>query len=196
MYLFQRALVKGHGKIYFTLADYNLDVLRLVTIPNMLLTWAMVSHFTTTEQRTDWIRDSDIEITSQLLDAFLSSLQERNITVDGISGAWGDEFIDLMNQSPALSSLPPPSTARRLILASETIYSPDTLSSFTDVLTVTLRGVKGAKALVASKRVYFGVGGSVADFTRRMEHLGASVRAIKEAGREGVARVVLEVSFA
>jgi len=51
-----------------------------------------------------------------------------------------------------------------LVLASETIYSNTALASFTEALIGILKQVRMGKGMIAAKRVYFGVGGSVDAF--------------------------------
>ena len=83
-----------------------------------------------------------------------------------------------------------------LILASETIYSPSTLPDFVGTLIglLSLGATGSSRALVAAKKVYFGVGGGVAEFEREVQERGAAVRTVWDSGEEGgVGRVVLEV---
>ncbi|KAI9722601.1 MAG: hypothetical protein M1812_001532 [Candelaria pacifica] len=186
MALFQLAMIMPRHRFRFTLADYNYDVLRLVTIPNLLLSWAFQQ-----TARPDWRSDDDLEITQELLGYFISDLKQRKISVEAISGAWGEEFVEL--------SLRREAPGRVLVLASETIYSPTSLGAFTETLLELLKGDGGARntALVAAKRVYFGVGGGVDEFCKLLAELGAKsceVPSMVGNSGEGVSRVVLEVS--
>lgn len=88
-----------------------------------------------------------------------------------------------------------------LVMGSETIYEPRTAPEFTRVLLGSI-GAYG-KGLVAAKRIYFGVGGSVGDFVNGVEGHGGEegerrwrVRTIEEVSREmgGVGGVILEVT--
>lgn len=169
--------------MHFTLSDYNIDVLRLVTIPNLLLSWAYLTILETTG--VPWNMESDLDITSDLLESFVRDLQKRRIAVDGISGAWGRPFAD------AVGSICKPE--RRLVLASETIYSPASLASFTEVAMASLEGAQEATALVAAKRVYFGVGGGVDEFLSELEGRGGRATQVAEETTAGVSRVILEV---
>ncbi len=158
-------------------------MLKLVTIPNLLLSWLRITHLaTSTEPR---IEDSDIEITADLIANFQSDLKSRRISVSAISGPWGEQFNQILLPSLAYDKI--------IILASETIYSPQSLSSFSRVLNVALKGASEGRALVAAKKVYFGVGGSMSEFVRQMELLGCGVRLLDESG-QGVARVLVEVT--
>ena len=123
-----------------------------------------------------------MEITPKLLSQFENDLKSRDLVIDTISGAWGDEFLAEIPFSP--------SSSKPLVLASETIYSPDTLPSFIRVLTGTIRS---SRALVAAKKVYFGVGGGVDDFVREWERIGGATDRVMEVGDNGVARMVLSV---
>ncbi|KAL1304310.1 hypothetical protein AAFC00_000713 [Neodothiora populina] len=167
----------------FTLADYNASVLSLVTLPNLLLTWAL--HTTTTPEAlvdpTSSLDNSgDLELSPALLSAFTSSLAEIGIHLTFLSGPW----------SPALSSLIPASAPEMgtLILASETIYSPASTSAFVTLLISLLSRVKMAKAIVAAKRVYFGVGGSVDALKVECAERGAVAYEVENSGVKGVDR--------
>ena len=106
---------------------------------------------------------------------------------------------------------------RVLVLASETIYSPSSMRLFTETVLDLLSPRAGtgrsqhlavftsggavmtveatARALVAAKRVYFGVGGGVDEFLTvlsRTDGLAKEVWATEGEGA-GVGRVVLEV---
>ena len=171
--------------VYFTLADYNYDVLRLASLPNLLLCWA-----NTIKHNSELAADDDLEITPELLKEFVADLRQRNIQIDFISGAWSERFVHVLDQRF-------PSTYT-LILASETIYSPFTLNPFTKLLMHLLSriGNEDSKALIAAKKVYFGVGGGMDEFLTILTSMGGAAREIAVPGREehGVARVILEVA--
>lgn len=151
----------------FVLADYNTSVLRLITIPNVVLAWI--------EATKGLEANGEINLTAELIDECAADLKARQISVQFISGGWSPEFV-------ALASGP-----FDLVLASETIYSLDSIVSFTDVLTA----VKSRIALVAAKKVYFGVGGGVIEFQRQLDQRKLSHRIVYETGNVG--RVVLAV---
>lgn len=173
--------------VHMTLADYNSDVLRLATLPNLVLSWAGLFHSDLLSSS-----DGDLDITPDLLDEFVSGLQRRNMQLDFISGAWSEEFLDTI--------IMPPKNAAVLVLASETIYSPSTLQPFTNVLMRLLSyGEHGRhssrEAFVAAKKIYFGVGGGVDEFVRVLAQMGGTAREIPLTWEEerGVARTVMEV---
>ncbi|KAH0558703.1 hypothetical protein GP486_004652 [Trichoglossum hirsutum] len=187
LYLFQQALLRHIKAPRFSIADYNVDVLRLVTVPNLFLSWAMI----TSTSPDLWPAEDDLEITPDLLQRFTADLDARRIAVDIVSGAWGPRFVELVPAKP------------HLVLASETIYSPASLPTFTQTLVevVDRHGNHVPRALVAAKMVYFGVGGGVYEFLRLLKdqykHVGEEryVFDTSEAAEKsgGVARVVLEL---
>lgn len=86
------------------------------------------------------------------------------------------------------------------MLGSETIYSLSALESFTTVLAGVLREVKMGKAMVAAKRMYFGVGGSVGAFKERCRDEAMVAYEIDNTGvlegqQGGVERCLLEVQM-
>jgi protein-histidine N-methyltransferase len=124
--------------------------------------------------------DGDLEVTPELLQAFQDDLVKRDITLNLISGPWNPETLPSM--------IPTHPNMSVLILAAETIYSPASLDSFTTTLLQILRKVRMAKALVAAKRVYFGVGGSVDDFKGKIGDGGGVVAEVENSGIEGCDR--------
>jgi hypothetical protein len=57
---------------------------------------------------------------------------------------------------------------------------------------MSLPGCENSTALIAAKKVYFGVGGSMEDFCDLVRKRGASVEQIREES-DGVRRAVVEV---
>ncbi|KAL4888694.1 hypothetical protein BDV59DRAFT_136724 [Aspergillus ambiguus] len=185
------------GKTHFTFADYNSAVLRLVTLPNLLLTWDYVVSRRQTVVPVDSAEtpEEELDVTPELLERFESDLAERGITVEFISGAWSPAFVDLVFASVA------PSQRSTVVLASETIYAPASLLAFSETLLALLRrstengGV--SRALVAAKKVYFGVGGGVDEFLavfRQVSGDGLEVKERVDVKSEGVGRIVLEIA--
>jgi protein-histidine N-methyltransferase len=183
--------------MYFTLADYNVDVLRLVTLPNLLLTWAMhlpVSEepLNSSSQNPMHVPNSDhgeLDIKPELLSAFQQHISSQGIILAMVSGSWlpTKSFLSLLPTAPELSTF---------VMASETIYSRPALRAFTEVLAGILKEVRMGKAVVAAKRVYFGVGGSVEEFRRECSTRGMVAYEMPNEdgfGEGGVSRVVMEV---
>ncbi|PGH35206.1 hypothetical protein GX50_01902 [[Emmonsia] crescens] len=244
--------------IRFVFADYNAAVLRLVTVPNILLTWHTCRHHLnypqqpegnippTTENSlnrnygdsADNDEQPELDIDPTLLSTFREDLHTRGISLSFISGAWSPAFVELaLPHHPRSSPSSQPRGTNLLILASETIYSPASLRAFSETLLALLRrgdelGFASAststsalplepvagpavtdknaspksktKALIAAKKVYFGVGGGVDEFLGVMRDVGRRegkagdddffVKERVEVRDEGVGRVVLEVT--
>lgn len=187
-------------KTHFTFADYNSAVLRLVTLPNLLLTWkhiitSLSSPLTEpTSAGGEAEEEEELDITPELVESFEKDLTSRGITIGFISGAWSPTFVDLVLSSPAKTQ------SRTLILASETIYSPASLGAFSETLLALMRAVGGnaqSRALIAAKKVYFGVGGGVDEFLDVFQGVGGGDVEVTERlniKSEGVGRVVLEIA--
>lgn len=177
-----------------TLADYNPTVLYLVTLPNLVLAWALQQRGQSPALEEAFTPDDELELTPEVLEAFKQSLSSSQITLSFFSGAWSAEFVDLLYGS-VLGALA--DTTKTLVLGSETIYSPFALESFSATLLSILQRERcdrpsgNARAFIAAKRLYFGVGGSLDDFVDRMRGLGASVKTLFEE-TQGVHRGVVE----
>lgn len=173
-----------------TLSDYNATVLHLSTIPNILITYQLLASQIPPK------KSSDLELAPSFLSSFESNLlRDRHIHISAISGAWSPAFDDLITK-PHFSLTP----SNTLILASETIYSPASLTAFTNTLihilsTVEKRGGE-AYALIAAKKVYFGVGGGVDEFLKVLVARGGTGRVVWESFGGGVERLILEVRTA
>lgn len=219
MLLFQYAL-RNRLTMYFTLTDYNLDVLRLVTLPNLVLNWAAsltaedsarafadvdggnpladvsaIDLGSETQMRGSGDVDAEetsgeLFLTPALLAAFQSHLSSQGLTLTLLSGSWTPipAFLDLIPSAQNLNTF---------LLASETIYSPASLHAFTHAMAALLKRVSTGKALVAAKRVYFGVGGSVDAFRIECSGVGCVAGEVEwdegELGSGGVRRGILEV---
>lgn len=190
--MFRHVLLNDIAGLTFTFADYNEEVLRLVTLPNVFLTWAANTENTgfpsVDPAGTD---NQDLEITPELIERFTTDLQAKDITLNFVSGSW----------SSALADLIPLSAPDRgfVILAAETIYSPESTVAFVDLLEMLLNRVKMAKAIIGAKRMYFGVGGSVDGFKEACREKGAVAYEIENHGvhgmNGGVGRALMEVQM-
>lgn len=186
-------------KTHFTFADYNDAVLRLVTLPNLLLTWCtgrsqVVTPGAADEQTSQVPQEEELDVTPELIENFKNDLSRRGISIDFISGAWSPQFVDLAFSTPSAGD------CRTLVLASETIYSPSSLTAFSETLLALLHRSTTAsvrsRALVAAKKVYFGVGGGVDEFLAVLRNACADeleVQRIEDIQSEGVGRIVLEI---
>lgn len=131
------------------LSDFNYEVLRLVTIPNIIINWYLATH-----PFVDQIR-----LTEPLLAEFVNDLARLNIKIELIEGSWSPEFIQLLQ--PYNFSL---------VLTAETIYSLESLPILCQILILAITTSNcRCQALVAAKNFYFGVGGSVNDFVNYMQ---------------------------
>lgn len=169
-------------ELCLSFADYNPSVLQLVTLPNVLLSWAQW------QSGSSWDAEGELDIDDELLSSFIGGLQGRNITLSFFSGAWSPEFVQLVTSQWHNATSP------LLVLAAETIYSPMALRAFTESLMTILDAEErgDASALVAAKKIYFGVGGSIEDFCGAVRARGGVVEQIREES-DGVRRAVVKV---
>ncbi|GMF68263.1 unnamed protein product [Aspergillus oryzae] len=200
--LFAQSLSNPKGSsqnIRFTFADYNSVVLRLVTLPNLLLTWSYIvmrQKSVSVAGAEDQVEEElELDITPELLEAFKKDIAERGISIEFISGAWSPAFVDLVFTSGEKAK------HGTLVLASETIYSPASLRAFSETLLALIRRPIRAggrsRALLAAKKVYFGVGGGVDEFLEVFNTVGGDELDVKErmdVKSEGVGRIVLEIA--
>jgi protein-histidine N-methyltransferase len=175
---------KVDGGLSLGLADYNPSVLQLVTLPNLLLTWGQYA------MKGEWEEQGEMDIDEVIMDSFLADMGGRGITLSFFSGAWSPDFVKVLGENMKTSSGPV------TIIGAETIYSPFALKSFAETLMDLLESMDGKEktALVAAKRVYFGVGGSMEDFCEMVRGKGATVEQIREES-DGVRRAVVEVKM-
>lgn len=186
--LFQHCLRESIPQT-FTLSDYNASVLNLVTLPNLLLTWAFHSPdspYVNTAEPSGYL-----QLTTDLLTSFTNTLTSQSITLNFVSGPWGSKLASLIPHSaPDMGTL---------VLAAETIYSPASTTAFVALLIELLKRVKMAKAVVAAKRIYFGVGGSVDMMKEMCAGEGAVAYEVENSGVEGmdsgVGRALVEVQM-
>ena len=186
--------------LVFTLADYNPTVLDLVTLPNLILAWALQRRGELPFLEEALASGDELDLTPEVLAAFKDFLSSNHITLSFLSGAWSQEFVDLIYTSSSVLATGSTGNLKTLILGAETIYSPYALESFAATLLLMLEREKRerpsgyAAAIVAAKKMYFGVGGSLDDFVDKMRGLGAGIETLhEEAGgvRRGVVRCIL-----
>ena len=167
------------------LADFNVGVLQMCTVPNILLNWASCRGHLKCDQ-------GELEVTEELLSAFRKD--HANIIFDFVSGPWGSSFQQCLQHCLETSG-PKLPECRMLVLASETIYSLSSTLSLVEVLQCLFNLVKGhvdCTALIAAKKIYFGVGGGVDNFMRLLEERGRRTITVWEEP-QGVGRVILNV---
>ncbi len=187
------------------LADYNAQVLQLVTLPNVLLAWWSSAaaaefragagaqqtalerqelarrgqdHFDTAPEHADG--HGELAITPELVSAFRTSLAAHGVQVNFIAGAW--------------TNYPPPAQGMDLILTSETVYALPSLPPLVQLLHT--YAAADAAVLVAAKVIYFGVGGGVEAFKQTLAQLAPSAQVVPlHTVTRGVGRTVLSVTF-
>ncbi|EGW32343.1 uncharacterized protein SPAPADRAFT_61422 [Spathaspora passalidarum NRRL Y-27907] len=158
------------NSLRITLSDFNYDVLRLVTLPNLIINWASTLpveklHALTTSEENPVFNNDEVLLTQQLIQEFTSALNEFNIELDFISGAWGNQFNELVTSQTSVD----------FMISSETIYSPDILPVVAESIVEILSRTNGtAKCMVAAKNIYFGVGGSVIEFVNYFDKVSES----------------------
>jgi protein-histidine N-methyltransferase len=188
----------GNERIKFTLCDYNEEVLKLVTMPNLLLSWWEFcgSRGDTTVRRNSFGEADLDDINDDMSRKFIEDCKSNGVSFDFVSGGWGPSFVDLVGNSPMSEADLTPRQHNVIILASETIYSPASLATFVDTVVGLLRALKsGGMAFVAAKRIYFGVGGGVPEFVQEIRKVGGSVKEVINITDRGVGRVILEISI-
>ena len=145
-------------------SDYNREVLEELTMPNVLLNVPQTSTTTT---------NSDNPSPSPPETRFFA-------------GDWASLYADILG---------PEVKKYDLILTSETIYNVDNQAKLMDIFKNCLkcRGdgeESSGEVLVAAKSFYFGVGGGLQAFRRRLEATGFSVAAVAQS-EVGVSRHIL-----
>ena len=136
-----------------------------------------------------------LTVTQGLLDAFTVSLDAHKVRLCFLAGSWAS-----LREKFAHQGKPP----YDIVLASETIYRPQSLDAFLGVLrtatatpaavAVSDELVQPPLCLVAAKVLYFGVGGGVEGFVRAVEGKNGTLRTVWE-HREGVGRIIMQVEW-
>jgi protein-histidine N-methyltransferase len=187
----------GNKSIKFTFCDYNEEVLKLVTVPNVLLSWwEFCVNQGAIGVQNNFIGEADLDdINEDMARRFISDCKSKGVSFDFVSGAWGASLVDFVRSSFRSEEDFPTGQHNMIILASETIYSPASLSAFVNTVADLLGGMRRrGTALVAAKRIYFGVGGGVLEFAQEMRRVGASIKEVMNITDSGVGRVILEIS--
>ena len=151
----------------------------------------------------------ELEITPELKAAFLSSLLALNVTIRFFSGSWN-------TFNPAFTIGP---DCYNMILTSETIYQTDSLESLVDLMQAACTGKAEAslsdqisslniseqlaeevtseapyQCFVATKVLYFGVGGGVLEFLKLIEQRKGRAKTVQER-KVGVGRRIIRVEW-
>lgn len=172
--------------------DYNDFVLRLVTLPNIVLTWAAITEgHDTAVPEFHCSAQGDLEVSEQMRQRFLADIKAKRINFVLLSGPWSDSLAKLIPQ--------PAPDLGMIVMATETIYSPSATADFVHLVVTLLRRVKMAKAVIGAKRIYFGVGGGVDGLKEACREQGAVAYEIENHGVSatgvGVGRALIEVQM-
>ncbi|KAK6463042.1 hypothetical protein DFJ63DRAFT_285471 [Scheffersomyces coipomensis] len=168
-FLFSQLITNGtqlqnkHKKTII-LSDFNYDVLRLVSLPNLIIQWAVTNSNETLISSEEG--EKQLLITESLINQFKSDLLNFDIELVFVSGSWGKQFNQVIKPYNI-----------DFIVSSETIYSLDTLPIVAETLIELLQYqettniIKHRQSLIAAKNIYFGVGGSVIEFMNYLQNL-------------------------
>ncbi|BGP13924.1 hypothetical protein JCM10213_002568 [Rhodosporidiobolus nylandii] len=176
------------------LQDYNKQVLTLITLPNLLLTYAL--HLASpdaapdADEETSSPEPGELEVTPEFLESFESLLERENIELRFFEGDWSGMDAAVRKEAEGYD----------LVLTSETVYSVPSLEPLLDLLEAASEAKEESTCLVACKRIYFGVGGGELEFRRRVEERGGKVEAVWGDGEgkgknSGVGRTVMSVKW-
>ncbi|KAL6930050.1 hypothetical protein ACO0SA_001457 [Hanseniaspora valbyensis] len=164
LYLLTQTFKKNLQNVNYMLCDYNEYVLRLVTLPNILINWYDQMHsqaeniqlLNETQESQDNIVENEFTITTKFIDLFLNYLTTNNVNINFIKGSWSNKLIQIINEQMPSNN--------RLILTSETIYQPDTMPLLAETMMKLRNNDINNRIILATKDIYFGVGGNLIDF--------------------------------
>ena len=125
----------------------------------------------------------ELHITAALKSAFTASLVTHNINLVFSSGSWE-------SLTPHLAAA---ATKSNIVLTSETIYRTDALPALIALLRHAC--AQEAQCLVAAKVLYFGVGGSVAEFVKALGSFEGRAECVWER-KLGVGRKIMRIEWA
>lgn len=129
--------------------DYNALAVDLVTIPNALLNWPMTEFTANGDESVFCTIDPPKALESPSVRFALFDLDTCVCACRFVSGPWGQDMVERLKQGGQQQQ------QYDVILASETLYSSDSIHEFIDTLLALLKPEQG-RALVASKVNYFG----------------------------------------
>ncbi|CCF60218.1 hypothetical protein KAFR_0J01520 [Kazachstania africana CBS 2517] len=174
------------------LTDYNSSVLRLASLPNLIIAWAKIClsseqwmNLQRANDETIPIVDDELLLTEQLLDLFYEDLGKRNIKINLVSGTWGRSFLNVVDNLLK-------NTKQLLVLSSETIYQPENLNVIAETMIYYKQTYQASQILLSAKDIYFGVGGSVVEFERYLTSKNVSFQTFKV--RAGLKRSIVIIN--
>ncbi|GAA5909514.1 hypothetical protein JCM5296_006058 [Sporobolomyces johnsonii] len=177
------------------LQDYNNQVLSLITLPNLLLTFAQ--HLAAPsapdadeDDTPESLEPGELELTPEFLESFEALLEREQIELRFFEGDWAGMDGVVRKEGDGYD----------LVLTSETVYSLPSLPPLLDLLEAAVSIQALSLCLVACKRIYFGVGGGELEFRRRVEERGGEVETVWGEGdgkgkSSGVGRTVMRVRW-
>lgn len=184
--VFRRDAAEFGNQKHIYLSDFNYLVLKLVTIPNIVYNWYVTRH----EGENLWheavgegsLPQNEIIISQELIEAFVADLRLYKLNIELISGSWGLKFAQMLEDKGI-----------DLVITSETIYSPATLPVLAEVLLHLKRLNKMCQVIVAGKSIYFGVGGSIADFVAYWHRRTGRYPLVEEISDGGLKRLLVYI---
>lgn len=166
--------LNNNDPLNLIVSDFNYDVLRLVTLPNIIINWYITKYQS---------QNAELLFSEALLQEFINDLNQFNITIDFLCGGWSKEFLELIDNRNI-----------NLILTSETIYSLDSIPVLSDIIMNIINKSPSNKALVACKNYYFGVGGSIIEFLNYIKTKSNLVCDVQEINDNNVKRSIIALS--
>ncbi|GJJ12656.1 hypothetical protein Clacol_006900 [Clathrus columnatus] len=189
-YLFSKPPSAQTSRTIIHLQDYNAVVLKLMTLPNVILSWYMSPASEAYRKTLPEDQDSELameftlEFTEDLIAAFQNSLTDYHIEFRFISGSWEDTNTWITENRIKFD----------LILSSETVYQISSLPHLITLLHNSVSNVPPPLCLIAAKVVYFGVGGGVESFVKSVTDRGGRSETVFET-KTGVARKIMKISW-
>jgi hypothetical protein len=157
----------------FVMADYNRSVVESITLPNLILN--TMDDLAYEEGIDKAVNDDDTVHEDSTTAKAVEGMLSHHIVLG--AGDWMDMSEQLLRSSCSAATSPtdaratlPESSALPqdgyfdMILAAETLYTPQAAAETAQLVMRHLHPHRDSVALVASKRYYFGVGGGVDDF--------------------------------
>ncbi|EOR00981.1 hypothetical protein E3P92_00410 [Wallemia ichthyophaga] len=167
LYAYRQVLQQpGSKSCLLHLQDYNLQTLQLVTFPNIFLTW-YVCHY-------DKGSEGEVEVNDEVIGMFKKHLVDEAVELRFSYGAWTsiDKDYDY-------------------VLTSETVYRTESIPPLVDLMKSSTHS--HSVILLASKGIYFGVGGGVKEFSDYVLAKGLTIDNVWTSKGVGVSRCILKV---
>lgn len=163
--------LENRKPLSIVLSDFNYDVLRLVTVPNILINWCFSvlssEELIELQKRGNVegnIRNGEIDITQSIIEKFQEWLASNKIEISFISGSWCRNFMEIIQ-----NLLPNFQNDANIVLTSETIYSPSILPVISEIMIELTNSNQNSVSLLSAKDIYFGVGGSIVECRKYLE---------------------------